>query len=381
MSRVYMFNFLLVVIFIVSHAHAESLLSKIGWHGPSLPVILTVVAIFLVIIAFLILYYLRQHFIQKRAYQRQSEHRFNETAGRLGLSTIEFDKVTRLLQYEKIVEPQVIFQSVSLFERCVDKEIKELLTRNISPELKKEENEILFNIRRKAGFHHLALEHPLVSTRNIAIGQTGSLYGRNLKKALIRRAVIVDNNEFSFSFQYNVDKEDICYISVGDEIKFAFSRQNDSVYGVPLRVASADGSGTIEVYHTVNLRRNQLRQYVRMDISLPLKFRLITTVNMEKSDIRRGEVVEAKMSDISGGGLSFICERSLRVGDLISLGFDLPNAKFIGISGKVLRISLQEGKSKTFYKHHVQFMNLEPRRRDMIVKYVFDKQRQINQWR
>jgi len=371
----------LLIVLSASQTSAESILDKIGWKGASGPVILIITIIFLSGIAFFVLYYFREYFLRKRVVKQHSDQLFDETAERLGFSPMELEKIRQILKHEHVTEPQVIFQSISLYEKCIDREVKGLLARRISSDQRKEENEILFSIRRKAGFHHLALEHPLSSTRNIALGQMGSLYGRNLKKPLIQCATVVDSSEFSFSLQYNVDKEDLCYINPGDEIKYAFSRQNDSVYGVPLKVISADGSGTIEVYHTMNLRRNQLRQFVRIELSLPLKFRLINTANIEKSEIRRGESVEVKMSDISGGGLSFLCERSLRAGDLISLGFDLPTAKFIGISAKVLRISLQEGKTKTFYKHHVQFMNLEPRRRDMIVKYVFDKQRQINQWR
>lgn len=376
-----MLNSILLIIVFAITVNAESILTKIGWRGAGVSVIVSLIAIFLGIAFLLILYYVIQYLKQKRASKHHSEKLFTEACDRLGLSTVEIEKTRYLLQHEKLVEPQVIFQSISMYERCVDKEIKELISRGVSEEQEKYENDILSGIRKKTGFHHLALEHPLVSTRNITIGQSGSLFGRNLKRPLIQNAHVVDSNEFTFLLQYNVDKEEICYVAAGDEVKFAFSRQNDSVYGVPLKVVSADGTGTIEVYHSNNLRRNQLRQYVRVEISLPLKFRLLNTDNIEKSEIQRGEVVEAKMSDISGGGMSFICERTLRVGDLISLVFDLPNAKFVGIASKVLRISLQEGKSKTFFKHHVQFKGLEPRRRDFIVKYVFDKQRQISQWR
>lgn len=372
---------LLFIFLLVVNTNAESILKRIGWRGATGSVIVVLIAIFLCVAVFLIAYHTIQHVIQKRAHKHHSEYLFKEACDHLGFSEVEIEKIRNLLQHENLVEPQVIFQSVSLYEKCVDKEIKELLGGYISEEQMARENDILSRVRKKAGFHHLALEHPLVSTRNITLGQKGSLFGRNLKKPMIKNARVVDNNEFSLVLQYDVDKEDVCYMVPGDEIKFAFSRQNDSVYGVPLEVVSADGSGTIEVHHTLNLRRNQLRQYVRVEINLPLKFRLLTTDNIDKSEVRRGEVVEVKMSDISGGGMSFLCERSLRVGDLISLNFDLPNAKYVGIASKVLRISLQEGKAKTFFKHHVQFRDLEPRRRDDIVKYVFEKQRQINQWR
>jgi c-di-GMP-binding flagellar brake protein YcgR len=364
-----------------AYAGQRNILEEIGWQGASPAMILAVALVFAGIVVFSVLYYLSQYFAHRRARQQQSKRVFDETVQRLGLSPAEVRKVNELLALETVSEPQVIFQSISLFEKCVDKEVQRLQSKGITQAQRDEENEILYSIRRKAGYHHLALEHPLVSTRNVAIGQVGALYGRTLKKPLIQRVVVVDSNEFSFSLRYAVDKEDVSGIRPGDEVKFAFTRQNDSVYGVPLRILSADGSGIITVQHTCTLRRNQLRQYVRIELSLPLKFRLVATEDPEKSDFKRGEPVDAKMSDISGGGLSFLCERSLRVGDTVSFTFELPAAKFVGIAAKVLRISLQEGKAKKFFKHHVQFVNIEPRRRDQIVKYVFDKQRQISQWR
>jgi c-di-GMP-binding flagellar brake protein YcgR len=59
----------------------------------------------------------------------------------------------------------------------------------------------------------------------------------------------------------------------------------------------------------------------------------------------------------------------------------LPNSAFAGVTGKVLRVSLLEAKIGTLYKHHIQFTNFEQRNRDKITKYVFEKQRQANQWR
>ena len=361
--------------------HGESILHRIGWRGASATAIIIIVVIFAVVISFFLFYYIRQHHSRKKASQQLSENLFNEHVQRFKLSNIEVDKLKALMQHEKIVEPQVIFQSISLYEKCVDKEIKKLLDHNASEEVKKEENEILTRIRNKLGFHHLALEHPLASSRNITVGQVGSIFGKNVKVPLIRRAVVVSRDEFVLTLQYNVDKEEVCHITPGDEIKFAFTRQSDSAYGVVFEVISADGSGTIKVLNTLNFRRNQLRQYIRIELSIPLKFRLVSTVDDKKSDVRRGEVVDAKMSDISGGGMSFLCERSLRVGDVILVSFSLPDERFTGISSKIKRISLQEGKTKTLYKHHIQFVSIETNKRDKIIKYIFEKQRQINQWR
>jgi c-di-GMP-binding flagellar brake protein YcgR len=361
-------------------AKAESVLNQIGWQGATLQVVIIFLLIILITITILAFIYLRKRSVQLEDSREVAEKLFEQACERLGITATEKSKLRQLLRHEPSAQPQVIFQSISVFEKCVAQEIRRIQSQRPSEALEKEENDLLSNIRRKAGFLHIPLEHPLASTRNISLGQTGSVFGQNHRIPIIQKAVVVEKNEFSFTLQYDSEKEDVFQILPGAGLKFAFTRQNDGLYGVQVNVLNAK-SGEIQVAHTTDIRRNQLRQFVRIELSLPVRFRLLKTGDPEKSEIRRGEIVDAKMSDISGGGLSFLCESALKAGDLVSVSFALPNTPFNGIPCKILRVSLQEGKTKTFYKHHGQFVDLEQRKRDSIVKYVFEKQRQLNQWR
>jgi c-di-GMP-binding flagellar brake protein YcgR len=259
--------------------------------------------------------------------------------------------------------------------------VREILQSHPSQDDLRAKDELFSEIRRKIGFHHLPLEHPLVSTRNISIGQSGSVFGRSGGRPLFRKVMVVDNGPFVFRIQYNVEKENVVHIAAGNSVRFAFARQNDGLYGVEVRVAKAENAGYLDVYHTLDMKRNQLRQYVRIETSLTLKFRLVKTPDPLKSEVKLGELISAKLSDISGGGLSFLYEKPLRLGDIVSLNFDLPGASCAGITGKIVHLSLREGKSGTLFKNHVQFLNIEPRKREKIITYVFEKERQISQWR
>lgn len=360
---------------------AESLLDQIGWRGPGMSVLIGLLILAITVMLGLTIYYIFYKIKSSKQSKEYSVQLFNDAAKRLELTPKERTMAFRLASYEKVKEPQVVFQSASLFEKCVENEIAKIKRSQPNDDDISITNSLISGIRKKAGFHILPLEQPLGSSRNIAIGQVGAIFGSDHKKPLIEKAHVIDSSEFDFTLKYDVDEEEMCYISAGDKIKFAFSRQADSVYGFTLNVVSCDSAGTIVVEHTAELKRNQLRQYVRIELSLPIKFRLLQTRKPELSEIKKGVITQVKMSDISGGGLSFISEKSLKAGDLISVGFTLPNIKLAGIAGKVLRISIQEGKTKTFYKHHVKFVKIEPRQRDGIVKYVFDKQRQLTQWR
>lgn len=379
MSSIVRIVFLLSIL--ISHISAKSVLDQIGWHGPAMSVVITLVVVALVAVIGLIIYHIWSKIQITQQSKEYSVQLFNDAAKRLELTPKERTMAFRLASYDKVKEPQTIFQSASLFEKCVENEILKVKNSRPNDDDITITNDLISGIRKKTGFHILPLEQPLSSSRNIAIGQVGAIFGSDHRKPLIEKAHVSESNEFDFTLKYGVDEEDMCYITAGDTVKFAFSRQADSVYGFTLKVVSCDSAGTIVVEHTSEMKRNQLRQFVRIELSLPIKFRLLQTRNPELSEIQKGAITPVKMSDISGGGLSFICEKSLKAGDLISVGFTLPNVKLAGIAGKVLRISIQEGKTKTFYKHHVKFVKIEPRQRDGIVKYVFDKQRQMTQWR
>lgn len=328
-----------------------------------------------------LLVYAGRVFRRRAENQDRSQNLFLETSIRLGLTEKEQDLLRSLVASQNVLEPHTIFQSLPLFEQCVEAEVNGLLRRDEQMRLDGPEEEILSALRRKLGFTHLPFEHPLLSTRNISIGQTGSLFPKEGRRPIFNRVVVVDNNSFFFTIQYNVDKEEYHRAVLGEKVRFIFARQNDGLYGVQVGVAQIREAGAIDLFHTMEIRRNQVRQYVRIETNLPLRFRLLSTKDPDKSEIQRGHLITTRLSDISGGGLSFVHEQSLRINDLISCNFDLPGVSFAGITGKIVHLTLREAKNGHSVKHHVQFVNIEQRKREQIIKYVFEKERQLSQWR
>lgn len=357
------------------------LVERVRINAPS-PLEMTITALLMIgAVVAVISYYLIRSRRLAGIYKERSEQVFSDTAKTLGLSTAEFDRIRHLAAFARGIEPQVIFQSISVWERCVDAYVREALTHRPSPAVKERENAYLYALREKLGFMTLPLEHPLASTRNLSIGLGGSVFPRGGHEQLLHKAHVSHMSEFSYVLHYNAEEEGSIRLRAGDEVRFAFMRPTDGFYSMPGTVLSFGNAGEIEISHSLDFKRNQLRQYVRLDMVAPLKFRLISTADESTSSIKRGEILEARFSDISGGGCSFITDRQLRPGDLVSVNFGLADNAFAGIAGKVLRVSLQEGTTKTFFKHHIQFSDMEQRKRDAIVRYVFEKQRQLNQAR
>jgi c-di-GMP-binding flagellar brake protein YcgR len=333
-----------------------------------------ILSVSIIVTAVIILIIYNVHVRRKRPWEEeQSNDLFRESADDLGLSTEEREKLLALLSYQKVQEPQTIFQSQDLFEQCVDAEVNSLLKSDRQVDADGPEATLLSEIRSKLGFSHLPLEHPLISSRNISMGQVGSLFGTEGTTAMLNKVSVVDNNSLFFTLQYEVEKEDPCRIAPGDEVRFVFARQTDGLYGVQVKVANVKDPGVLDLLHTLDIRRNQLRQYVRIETDLPLHFRLLSTKDPDKSEVQRGHLVTAKMSDISGGGLSFLHDQSLRLGDTIAISFDLAGTSFTGITGKIVHLSLREGKSEQRFRHHVQFVNIELHRRDDIIRYVSER--------
>ncbi len=365
-----------------SDVSGENLFQQIGWKGATTGIIAAVLTALALIVLTLAAVYLRSRFKTHREQAEFSNRLFEENCEKAALLPYEVARLRRILGHEFVAHPHTVFQSAALFEHCIDAEVRLLLISAEDPGSLEEDDRILSGLRKKMGYGYLPLEHPLLSTRNLETGQGVSVFGPSGTTPLIHRATVVMNRETCFRLQYNCENEETVRIFPGQFIKLVFARHGDGVYGVQVEVAKTDSSSTIDCLHTLQFRRNQLRQFVRIEVNLPLKVRPLP--RRERSGTAAESpsgCLEAKLCDISGGGLSFVYEKPLVPGDSVSLAFSLSTGSFSGVTGKILRVSVQEGKSVTSYRHHVQFVSIEQRQRDMIVKYIFEKQRQQNQIR
>jgi c-di-GMP-binding flagellar brake protein YcgR len=83
------------------------------------------------------------------------------------------------------------------------------------------------------------------------------------------------------------------------------------------------------------------------------------------------------MTDISGGGLAFSAEQQLAVGDTILVTATSPKLKISGVQAKILALSQNRISQK--YLYHAQFVNIDFEKKEQVVKYVFNRMRELNQ--
>ena len=113
----------------------------------------------------------------------------------------------------------------------------------------------------------------------------------------------------------------------------------------------------------------QRRQFVRLEVAVPLEFWLPS-----------GVARETLTHDISGSGLSMMTLFSLDAGTSIKLKISLPDKK-IDTNAKVIRCkTLKEDTTKggrPRYEVALIFVNLDTNKQDAIMRYIFERQREL----
>ncbi|MCS7215038.1 MAG: PilZ domain-containing protein [Thermodesulfovibrio sp.] len=79
--------------------------------------------------------------------------------------------------------------------------------------------------------------------------------------------------------------------------------------------------------------------------------------------------------NISGGGMSFLSETLFNIGDILELKvvLELPSPVALFLYGEVVKCE----KKDKYYRVAVKFINIEEDIRDYIIRFVFNRQRQL----
>ena len=121
-------------------------------------------------------------------------------------------------------------------------------------------------------------------------------------------------------------------------------------------------------------------------VSLKLLYELIYQANqkidrildmLESKDAEKYESVNNESVNISGSGMKFIANQSFSIGDIIAIRvfLSLVSKTWLNVLGKVT--SATESGPGNRYDISVKFVDLSEGDREMIVRYVFKRQREL----
>jgi len=325
------------------------------------------------VLVFIVLFEFFKARFQRLSEKKAIENQFAENARRFGLVDSERRLLRGMVRHALISDPSEIFESLFIFEQCVEGEVAEALSYVKKEEGLEELEATLQSIRKKFHFTVVDQGQAIVSTRNLSSGQGVWLLGP--KKTILGEAVVLNVHELYFSIKI-LEKNFGRLPAFESIVRIAFTRKGDGIYGVEAPLVSFDPSaGIVKCRHTLKFKRNQLRQDVRVDTDMMVNIRLISSAKEEPVEANANYMV--KMTDLSGGGFAFSSEQKFSSGDVVVLTVSSPKLMIGGVRTKIL--GFNQNKATQKYLYHAQFVNIEFEKKEKIIKFVFNRMREQTQ--
>ncbi|MCL1966617.1 MAG: PilZ domain-containing protein, partial [Fibromonadales bacterium] len=268
-----------------------------------------------------------------------------------------------IVQEVGLQDPNSILRSPNVFEKTVE---KFYASRNLES-LDDKKLTAIRNLRRALGFLPLSKEIAFISTRQfdrdekclVQIPESGPTTNKGMSTVL-----------FTKERNWGINRLDGPIVSAGTWIRMNLTRPGDAEYSFRVQVLK-DADGELLLSHAERLNRAQQRNWVRIDVSIPVD------VIYKPSDDVVGDVFSGKIIDMSGGGFGMALPTKLTVGAKLKLSFELPGQGPINdLPVKVVRVAGQHNNNSAETIHSVAFEGDVHLVQEQIIQYVFEKQRQ-----
>ena len=140
----------------------------------------------------------------------------------------------------------------------------------------------------------------------------------------------------------------------------------------------------MDVIFLTPLKKFQRRKFYRLDCLFPIRYRIVPKPQFEKKneaeqDNEKDEILweEGTISDLSGGGIRFHGNVECKKGDFVEIVLPLSLQSGIiplSLYMKVVSCVHFEG-SRVAYETRGEFLNINEKERETVIKYVFEEQR------
>lgn len=120
-----------------------------------------------------------------------------------------------------------------------------------------------------------------------------------------------------------------------------------------------------------SIQKVQRRNFVRVSVVYPITFQMVNQEGLSK-------IYEGTMLDLSGGGMRFTTKELVENNSLHYVQLALPNVDLQSFVRVCLVEVIEDSKPK-LYSVSVEYQDFSERERDQIIRFVFDKQRDMRQ--
>lgn len=179
-----------------------------------------------------------------------------------------------------------------------------------------------------------------------------------------------------------IQESQLMFIPSGSKIRCMFLHNK---YGMLSFTGTVSGKAKQENVLVMNVEINsrlfkiQRRNHYRLDYMLDVRYRLISKYeNLDESiSCNIEDYTLAYTKNISGCGACIITDNSIERGDCVQLIFELENGIYIDTKCIVARCTAIEDVRPAKYSIGLSFMEISPKDQDAIVRFIFDKQKQL----
>ncbi|TCL40136.1 c-di-GMP-binding flagellar brake protein YcgR [Anaerospora hongkongensis] len=119
------------------------------------------------------------------------------------------------------------------------------------------------------------------------------------------------------------------------------------------------------------LKKVQLRSFVRTSAMIPVQFKLLA--QDEAGAAVDTPTFNVQTKDISGGGLQIVARQTFEIGAKGQLIIDIPGSDSFLAIGEVVRVEQPQAENPIFWVG-IKFIEIQERDRSKLIKYIFKKQ-------
>lgn len=305
---------------------------------------------------------------------------FSDLAEQKGLDAQEVEHLRGMVEDGEVGSADMVFDSAFIYEDALEAYLAQNAAR-----FGKDETAyaVLRRLRRKLGFHQLAVEVPVVSTRQFEEGLPAQLTLEGDKAIRGKVSEVNERHWYMLLEEGESTRLLMGALRAGDSHLVSLFRPGDGEYGLMPKVASLRVStATICFEHSRELERRQQRSWVRVEVNIPCRATVQAAGETgAEASFAVGQVLEGRLLDISGGGACARFSFPLPQGCRLLLNFDLPGTPFRGVRTEIMRLSALVRGGREVFEHNLKFLDLDTPLQERIVRYVFEKQRNDSQLR
>ncbi|MDR2582191.1 MAG: PilZ domain-containing protein [Fibromonadaceae bacterium] len=327
--------------------------------------IIIFISLIIIFVLLIVIYEIYRSNKTKQDLRDLAWRKFEARADFLKLSQKSIDLLKRIIEECGLQDPSTIIKSAHVFEKTIGiyyeiKKIKSISDSRLAS---------IRDLRRMLGFLPLSKDIPIVSTRQFEVGDKCAVQIPESGPATHKGMCLISDVDERY---WSITGLSGSPVPAKTWILVNYVRSGDAEYIFRAQVVS-EAKGNILLTHTSKLNRAQQRNWVRIDVSMPVEVTQVIGNGI-------GDIFSGKIIDMSGGGFGMALPVKLQKNARLLLHFELPGHGTISdLPVKVVRVAGKYNNDPLRTVHSVAFDGDVHLIQEQIIQYVFEKQRQSAQ--